>query len=83
MTTVHSYTGDQRLPDFHKDLRRARSAALMVPTTRAPPAVGWYCRVAGKLNGLAVRVPTPNVSLVDLVVSIDKKGLPSPRLTPP
>jgi glyceraldehyde 3-phosphate dehydrogenase len=79
MTTVHSYTGDQRLLDFpHKDLRRARSAALsMVPTTTgAAKAVGLVLpELAGKLNGLAVRVPTPNVSLVDLVVSIEKKGV--------
>ncbi|MCU0590578.1 MAG: type I glyceraldehyde-3-phosphate dehydrogenase [Desulfobacterales bacterium] len=79
MTTVHSYTGDQRLLDFpHKDLRRARSAALsMVPTTTgAAKAVGLVLpELAGKLNGLAVRVPTPNVSLVDLVVSIDKSGV--------
>jgi glyceraldehyde 3-phosphate dehydrogenase len=79
MTTVHSYTGDQRLLDFpHKDLRRARSAALsMVPTTTgAAKAVGLVLpELAGKLNGLAVRVPTPNVSLVDLVVAIDKKGV--------
>ena len=79
MTTVHSYTGDQRLLDFpHKDLRRARSAALsMVPTTTgAAKAVGLVLpELAGKLNGLAVRVPTPNVSLVDLVVAIDKSGV--------
>jgi glyceraldehyde 3-phosphate dehydrogenase len=79
MTTVHSYTGDQRLLDFpHKDLRRARSAALsMVPTTTgAAKAVGLVLpELAGKLNGLAVRVPTPNVSLVDLVVSIEKAGV--------
>jgi glyceraldehyde 3-phosphate dehydrogenase len=79
MTTVHSYTGDQRLLDFpHKDLRRARSAALsMVPTTTgAAKAVGLVLpELAGKLNGLAVRVPTPNVSLVDLVVGIDKSGV--------
>ncbi len=79
MTTVHSYTGDQRLLDFpHKDLRRARSAALsMVPTTTgAAKAVGLVLpELAGKLNGLAVRVPTPNVSLVDLVVSIEKSGV--------
>jgi glyceraldehyde 3-phosphate dehydrogenase len=79
MTTVHSYTGDQRLLDFpHKDLRRARSAALsMVPTTTgAAKAVGLVLpELAGKLNGLAVRVPTPNVSLVDLVVAIEKSGV--------
>jgi glyceraldehyde 3-phosphate dehydrogenase len=79
MTTVHSYTGDQRLLDFpHKDLRRARAAALsMVPTTTgAAKAVGLVLPdLAGKLNGLAVRVPTPNVSLVDLVVTIEKSGV--------
>ncbi len=79
MTTVHSYTGDQRLLDFpHKDLRRARAAALsMVPTTTgAAKAVGLVLpELAGKLNGLAVRVPTPNVSLVDLVVRIEKAGV--------
>ena len=79
MTTVHSYTGDQRLLDFpHKDLRRARAAALsMVPTTTgAAKAVGLVLpELAGKLNGLAVRVPTPNVSLVDLVVRIEKQGV--------
>jgi glyceraldehyde 3-phosphate dehydrogenase len=79
MTTVHSYTGDQRLLDFpHKDLRRARSAALsMVPTTTgAAKAVGLVLpELAGKLNGLAVRVPTPNVSLVDLVATVEKTGV--------
>jgi glyceraldehyde 3-phosphate dehydrogenase len=79
MTTVHSYTGDQRLLDFpHKDLRRARAACLsMVPTTTgAAKAVGLVLpELAGKLNGLAVRVPTPNVSLVDLVVNIEKSGV--------
>jgi glyceraldehyde 3-phosphate dehydrogenase len=79
MTTVHSYTGDQRLLDFpHKDLRRARAASLsMVPTTTgAAKAVGLVLpELAGKLNGLAVRVPTPNVSLVDLVVNIEKSGV--------
>jgi glyceraldehyde 3-phosphate dehydrogenase len=79
MTTVHSYTGDQRLLDFpHKDLRRARAAAVnMVPTTTgAAKAVGLVLpELAGKLNGFAVRVPTPNVSLVDLVVDIEKSGV--------
>jgi hypothetical protein len=76
MTTVHSYTGDQRLLDFpHKDLRRARSAALsMIPTTTgAAKAVALVLpELAGKMNGLSVRVPTPNVSLVDLVVNVEK-----------
>jgi glyceraldehyde 3-phosphate dehydrogenase len=75
MTTVHSYTGDQRLLDApHKDLRRARGAALsMIPTTTgAAKAVGLVLPdLNGKLNGLAIRVPTPNVSLVDLVVLLN------------
>ncbi|MCG6894854.1 MAG: type I glyceraldehyde-3-phosphate dehydrogenase, partial [Desulfobacteraceae bacterium] len=74
MTTVHSYTGDQRLLDFpHKDLRRARAAALsMIPTTTgAAKAVALVLpELKGKLNGLAIRVPTPNVSIVDLVASV-------------
>jgi glyceraldehyde-3-phosphate dehydrogenase type I len=73
MTTVHSYTMDQCLLDSpHDDFRRARAAALnMVPTsTGAAKAVGEVLpALKGKLNGLAVRVPTPNVSLVDLVFS--------------
>jgi glyceraldehyde 3-phosphate dehydrogenase len=73
MTTVHSYTMDQRLLDApHKDLRRARAAAAnIVPTsTGAAVAVGLVLpELAGKLNGMAIRVPTPNVSLVDLVVN--------------
>lgn len=76
MTTTHSYTGDQRLLDFpHKDLRRARAAALsMVPTTTgAAKAVALVLpQLAGKLNGMAIRVPTPNVSVVDLVVQLSK-----------
>jgi glyceraldehyde 3-phosphate dehydrogenase len=76
MTTIHSYTGDQRLLDFpHKDLRRARAAALsMIPTTTgAAKAVALVLpELSGKLNGLAIRVPTPNVSLVDLVATVDK-----------
>jgi glyceraldehyde 3-phosphate dehydrogenase len=79
MTTIHSYTGDQRLLDFpHKDLRRARAAALsMIPTTTgAARAVALVLpELKDKLNGLAVRVPTPNVSLVDLVVTVEKEGL--------
>ena len=79
MTTIHSYTGDQRLLDFpHKDLRRARAAALsMIPTTTgAAKAVALVLpELSGKLNGLAIRVPTPNVSLVDLVVTIDKSDV--------
>jgi glyceraldehyde 3-phosphate dehydrogenase len=79
MTTIHSYTGDQRLLDFaHKDLRRARAAALsMIPTTTgAAKAVALVLpELSGKLNGLAIRVPTPNVSIVDLVVTINKSGV--------
>jgi glyceraldehyde 3-phosphate dehydrogenase len=79
MTTIHSYTGDQRLLDFpHKDLRRARAAALsMIPTTTgAAKAVSLVLpELEGKLNGLAVRVPTPNVSIVDVVVSVEKGGI--------
>ena len=79
MTTIHSYTGDQRLLDFpHKDLRRARAAALsMIPTTTgAARAVALVLpELKDKLNGLAVRVPTPNVSLVDLVVTVEKEGV--------
>jgi len=79
MTTIHSYTGDQRLLDFpHKDLRRARAAALsMIPTTTgAAKAVSLVLpELAGKLNGLAIRVPTPNVSIVDFVATIEKSGV--------
>jgi glyceraldehyde 3-phosphate dehydrogenase len=79
MTTIHSYTGDQRLLDFpHKDLRRARAANLsMIPTTTgAARAVSLVLpELDGKLNGLAIRVPTPNVSLVDLVASVEKAGV--------
>lgn len=79
MTTIHSYTGDQRLLDFpHKDLRRARAAALsMIPTTTgAAKAVALVLpELAGRLNGLAIRVPTPNVSLVDFVASVEKPGV--------
>ncbi len=76
VTTVHSYTNDQRLLDFpHSDLRRARAAAVnMIPTkTGAAAAVSKVIpELAGKFDGLAVRVPTPDVSLVDLVVEVEK-----------
>jgi glyceraldehyde-3-phosphate dehydrogenase (NAD(P)) len=76
MTTTHSYTGDQRLLDAsHRDLRRARAAALnIVPTTTgAAKAVALVLPdLKGKLNGIALRVPTPNVSVVDLVVQVEK-----------
>lgn len=79
MTTIHAYTGDQRLLDFpHKDLRRARAAGLsMIPTTTgAAKAVSLVLpELTGKLNGLAIRVPTPNVSIVDLVATIEKTGV--------
>jgi glyceraldehyde 3-phosphate dehydrogenase len=76
MTTVHAYTNDQMLQDGpHKDLRRARSAALsMVPTsTGAAKAIGLVLpALVGKLDGIAVRVPTANVSLVDLTVTVER-----------
>jgi glyceraldehyde 3-phosphate dehydrogenase len=76
MTTVHAYTNDQMILDLpHKDLRRARAAAMsMIPTTTgAAKAVSLVLpQLKGKLDGLAVRVPTPNVSLVDLVVTTEK-----------
>ena len=72
MTTIHSYTNDQRILDLpHKDKRRARAAAMsMIPTsTGAAKAIGLVLpHLAGKLDGMAVRVPTPNVSLVDIVL---------------
>merc|ERR1712176_1621357 len=77
MTTTHSYTGDQRLLDAsHRDMRRARAAALnIVPTsTGAAKAVSLVVpSLKGKLTGIALRVPTPNVSIVDLVVQCEKK----------
>jgi glyceraldehyde 3-phosphate dehydrogenase len=77
MTTIHSYTNDQNLLDLpHKDLRRARAAALnMVPSsTGAAKAIGEVLpQLAGKLDGIAIRVPTPNVSLVDLVCQVRAK----------
>ncbi|AEJ44455.1 type I glyceraldehyde-3-phosphate dehydrogenase [Alicyclobacillus acidocaldarius] len=76
MTTVHSYTNDQRILDLpHSDLRRARAAALsIIPTTTgAAKAVGLVLpHLKGRLNGMAMRVPTPNVSLVDFVVQTKK-----------
>lgn len=77
MTTVHSYTNDQRILDLvHKDLRRARGAAQnIVPTsTGAAKAIGLVIpELNGKLNGLAMRVPTPDVSVVDLVAEVEKE----------
>jgi len=76
MTTIHSYTNDQRILDLpHSDLRRARAAALsMIPTsTGAAKAIGLVIpELQGKLDGLAVRVPTPDASLVDLTVNLEK-----------
>ena len=78
MTTIHSYTNDQVILDFpHKDLRRARAAALsMIPTsTGAAKALKLVIpEMAGKLDGFAIRVPTPNVSVVDLVALVEKKA---------
>jgi glyceraldehyde 3-phosphate dehydrogenase len=77
MTTIHSYTNDQVILDFpHKDLRRARAAALsMIPTsTGAAKALKLVIpELAGKLDGFSMRVPTPNVSVVDLVAAVEKK----------
>jgi len=76
MTTIHSYTNDQRILDLpHKDLRRARAAALsMIPTTTgAAKAVGLVLpELKGKLDGMSIRVPTPNVSVVDLVAELSR-----------
>ncbi len=83
MTTIHSYTGDQRILDApHRDLRRARSCAeSMVPTTTgAAKAVGLVLpQLKGKLNGFAIRVPTPDVSLVDLTVEL-KNEVPAEEI---
>jgi glyceraldehyde 3-phosphate dehydrogenase len=77
MTTIHAYTNDQKLLDLpHKDLRRARAAALsMIPTTTgAAKAVALVIpELKGKLDGFAIRVPTPNVSVVDLTVDLEKQ----------
>jgi glyceraldehyde 3-phosphate dehydrogenase len=76
MTTIHSYTNDQVILDFpHKDLRRARAAALsMIPTTTGAAKAVYLVipELKGKLDGFAMRVPTPNVSVVDLVVFVEK-----------
>ena len=76
MTTIHSYTNDQRILDLpHSDLRRARAANVsMIPTTTgAAKAVALVIpEIAGRLDGMAIRVPTPNVSLIDLVVEVKK-----------
>ncbi|MBI5740553.1 MAG: type I glyceraldehyde-3-phosphate dehydrogenase [Nitrospirae bacterium] len=78
MTTIHSYTNDQRILDLpHKDLRRARAAAVsMIPTTTgAAKAVGLVLpHLKGKLDGMAIRVPAPNVSVVDLVADLEKEA---------
>jgi glyceraldehyde 3-phosphate dehydrogenase len=78
MTTIHSYTNDQRILDLaHQDLRRARAAAMsMIPTTTgAAKAVGLVLpELKGKLNGFSMRVPTPDVSVVDLVAEIEKNA---------
>jgi len=77
MTTIHSYTNDQQLLDLpHKDLRRARAAALnMIPTsTGAAKAVSLVLpELKGKFDGISVRVPTPNVSLIDVVIEVEKE----------
>jgi glyceraldehyde 3-phosphate dehydrogenase len=77
MTTIHAYTNDQVILDYpHKDLRRARAGAVsLIPTTTgAATAVALVLpQLKGKLDGLAIRVPTPNVSLVDLVVEVEKE----------
>jgi len=77
MTTIHSYTNDQRILDFpHSDLRRARAAAVsMIPTTTgAAKAVGLVIpELKGKLDGLSIRVPTPTVSIVDVVMQVNKE----------
>jgi len=78
MTTIHSYTNDQKILDLpHSDLRRARAAALsMIPTTTgAAKAVGLVIpELKGKLDGLAIRVPTPTVSIVDVVMQVEKEA---------
>jgi glyceraldehyde 3-phosphate dehydrogenase len=81
MTTIHSYTNDQQLLDLpHKDLRRARAAAVsMVPTsTGAAKALHLVLpQLKGKLDGMAIRVPTPNVSVIDLTVELERDATPA------
>jgi glyceraldehyde 3-phosphate dehydrogenase len=83
MTTIHSYTNDQQLLDLpHKDLRRARAAALsMIPTTTgAASAMGEVMpALKGRLDGFSMRVPTPNVSVVDLSAVLEKRPRRSDR----
>ena len=78
MTTVHAYTGDQQLLDKnHKDFRRARAANLsMIPTsTGAAKAIGLVLpKLAGKMDGIAIRVPTPDVSVVELTLNVNKRA---------
>src|SRR5207244_2316692 len=78
MTTVHSYTNDQKILDLpHKDLRRARAAAVSMIPTSTGAAKAIYLAIPelkGKLDGIAIRVPTPNVSLVDLTVELGKNA---------
>jgi glyceraldehyde 3-phosphate dehydrogenase len=77
MTTAHAYTNDQRIQDLvHSDLRRARAGALsIIPTTTgAAKAIGYVLKeLDGKMNGLALRIPVPNVSIVDLTALLEKK----------
>jgi len=77
MTTIHSYTNDQRILDLpHKDLRRARAAALsMIPTSTgaAKAIIGLFPELKGKIDAIAIRVPTPNVSMVDFVCELEKE----------
>lgn len=78
MTTIHAYTGDQQLLDKnHKDFRRARAAAMsMIPTTTgAAKAIGLVLpKLAGKMDGIAIRVPTPDVSVVELALNVNKRA---------
>jgi len=78
MTTIHAYTNDQKILDkYHKDLRRARAGGLsMIPTTTgAAKSIGLVMpELAGRMDGMAIRVPTPNVSTIDLVCSVNKKA---------